>query len=481
MFAACDPVVEEGDFSTATIKDGELLNGLSFAQYEDADCTTPSEMGNYIAFSVPNIPNVTIYQEKPDQSLKMIYRGSSGGVFYFLPARGSEPQQTLVFEYKNMDGSVVRSKKNITIQAALALDPEMALLAGYDEKKVWKWDTDGHVAWGNMGYCGGSGEAVALKGDGQWWGVDFAGQDFSDQQGHRGSDSVTGDDQADSYMVIYDDGNIECYAPEGGDPIRVGSVSVSEYDPNGEWRKGFLNTSAILWPYEINSGGNIPGKYEIVYMTAEKLCLVYPDGGDFGALGGWGEASVWHFKADDPHTLAAGTKLEGKKWAWNTDGLNGGIVWGNMGYCGGDGTRVYTNSEGRWWGVGTTEEFATQKDHRGPDTVTGDDDVDGAYMIITEKEIQSFDKDGKMIRNGDYSFDTSVKNDWKKAHLNITSSNGAILWPYEINSGGNMPSTYEVVYISDDAMSLVYPDGGAFSSLGGWGEASFWHFKSVKE
>ena len=54
MFAACDPVVEEGDFSTTTIKDGELLNGLSIAQYEDADCTTPSEMGNYISFSVPN-------------------------------------------------------------------------------------------------------------------------------------------------------------------------------------------------------------------------------------------------------------------------------------------------------------------------------------------------------------------------------------------------------------------------------------------
>ena len=50
------------------------------------------------------------------------------------------------------------------------------------------------------------------------------------------------------------------------------------YDPNGEWRKGLLKTKAILWPYEINSGGNIPGEYEIVYLTPDKMTLVYPDG-----------------------------------------------------------------------------------------------------------------------------------------------------------------------------------------------------------
>lgn len=60
------------------------------------------------------------------------------------------------------------------------------------------------------------------------------------------------------------------------------------------WKVADLKTKAILWPYEINSGGNIPGTYEVVYPTGDKMTLVYPDG---GSQGGWGEASFWHFKA----------------------------------------------------------------------------------------------------------------------------------------------------------------------------------------
>ena len=57
-----------------------------------------------------------------------------------------------------------------------------------------------------------------------------------------------------------------------------------------------LNTTAgtILWPYEINSGGNMPTWFDVVYLTSDKMCLVYPDKGSQGA---WGEASFWHFKA----------------------------------------------------------------------------------------------------------------------------------------------------------------------------------------
>ena len=40
-----------------------------------------------------------------------------------------------------------------------------------------------------------------------------------------------------------------------------------------------------------------------------------------------------------------------------------------------------------------------------------------------------------------------------------------------------MPTTFEVVYQTNDKMCLVYPDGGAFDGLGSWGEATYWHFK----
>ena len=99
-------------------------------------------------------------------------------------------------------------------------------------------------------------------------------------------------------------------------------------------------------------------------------------------------------------------------------------------------------------------------------------------MIWKDGEITSYNAAGQAIRNGTYEFEVVEGNPWKVADLKIESSNGAILWPYEINSGGNMPSTYEVCYMTNSAMTLVYPDGGDFGSLGNWGEASFWQFKA---
>ena len=37
--------------------------------------------------------------------------------------------------------------------------------------------------------------------------------------------------------------------------------------------------------------------FDVVYLTASKMTLVYPDGGAFDGLGNWGEATYWHFKA----------------------------------------------------------------------------------------------------------------------------------------------------------------------------------------
>ena len=90
---------------------------------------------------------------------------------------------------------------------------------------------------------------------------------------------------------------------------------------------GDLVTNAILWPYEINSGGNIPGTYEIAYLTSDKLTLVYPDGGSQGA---WGEATFWHFCSDSDVLGMAYGYDNGKDWTWDYDGEN--TVWGNMGY-----------------------------------------------------------------------------------------------------------------------------------------------------
>jgi len=98
-------------------------------------------------------------------------------------------------------------------------------------------------------------------------------------------------------------------------------------------------------------------------------------------------------------------------------------------------------------------------------------------MILgTDGTIKRCAADGTVINSGSYEFVPVTGNEWKIADMNTTA--GTILWPYEINSNGNMPTTFEVVYMTGNKMTLVYPDKGDFGSLGGWGEASFWHFKA---
>ena len=96
-------------------------------------------------------------------------------------------------------------------------------------------------------------------------------------------------------MVFTDEGISTCYDKDGN-VIRSATYSVENYTPEyiNDWKVGDLVTTSILWPYEINSGGNMPTWFDVVYLTSDKMCLVYPDKGSQGA---WGEASFWHFKA----------------------------------------------------------------------------------------------------------------------------------------------------------------------------------------
>ena len=313
-----------------------------------------------------------------------------------------------------------------------------------------------------MGYQPGDGKSVGTTGNGQWWGVTTS-EEFNGQLQHTEDGTNHGDGDLNAYMVFNEDGTVTCYDAEKN-VIRADAFKVEGWDPAGEWKVGDLVTKAILWPYEINSGGNIPGKYEIVYLTSDKMTLVYPDG---GSQGGWGEASFWHFCSNsDILGMAAGYE-SGKSWTW--DPSITGAVWGNMGYQPGDGASVGTSGNGQWWGVTTSEEFNGQLQHTEDNTNHGDGDLNAYMTFGTDGILKAYNAAGEVIRSSAYEFVPVDNSDWKIADLKTTS----ILWPYEINSGGNIPGTYEVVYLTGDKMTLVYPDGG---SQGGWGEASFWHF-----
>ena len=147
-----------------------------------------------------------------------------------------------------------------------------------------------------------------------------------------------------------------------------------------------------------------------------------------------------------------------------------------MGYCGGSGADVGISGNGKWWGCKTEEDFAGQLQHSNDGSLHGDESMDAYFTLSGEGTIVRHAGDGSVINSGSFEFDTSVANEWKVANLNTTA--GTILWPFEINSGGNMPTTFEVCYLTGDKMTLVYPDGGDFGGLGNWGEATFWHFKA---
>lgn len=167
---------------------------------------------------------------------------------------------------------------------------------------------------------------------------------------------------------------------------------------------------------------------------------------------------------------------EDEVWTWAYDGTTG--VWGNMGYCGGPGVDVALAGNGLWWGA-TDEAALKQKSYMTNDgEAHGDESMDAYFVLGKDGSISRYAGDGHLISSGVYSFDTSVANEWKIADLHTTA--GTILFPYEINSGGNMPTVFEVLYKSDDLMFLTYPDGGAFETLGLWTEATYWRFKKQK-
>ena len=485
LFTACDPSQSEKNFDPVALSSDDIEGAVTITQ-TDAD-GNPASDGNYFTFTTSPATMVTVYNYLSDGSENKLAYGFSGS-FAIKPSRGADPNQTFYIRTINSDNSETVISKTYNVFVPTELEKGVRYLASNAYgSKVWKWDKavnkdgDPLTVWGNMGYCGGAGADVALKHNGQWWGV-TSEEEFLTQLDHTHDKAYHGDGDVDnSYMVFNDEGVATTYDKDGN-IIRQAPYSITDLNLDGEWRKGFLKTTAILWPYEINSGGNVPGIYEIVYMTPDKLCLVYPDGGAFDGLGGWGEATYWHFSSSsDIEGMAVGgyDTTSSKDWTWDQDVDKEGnalTVWGNMGYCGGAGSDVALKHNGQWWGVTDEAGLLTQLNHTNDGNAHGDESMDAYFTLTGEGTITRHAGDGSVINNGTFEIDTSVANEWKVANMKTTA--GTILFPYEINSGGNMPTIFEVVYLTGDKMCLVYPDGGDFGSLGGWGEATYWHFKA---
>ena len=481
MLTSCDPIKDSKDMDIDNYTSANLLDGATFEQFADQACTTPAADGNWIKYNIPNASSVFIYYVKADGSEFKLASGAAGGVFNFVPARGSDPLQTVYFKYINANLEEVIASKEFTVAVAAELKPEVKYLASNQYgKKTWKWDTASGIkndnnpkdcVWGNFGADGNwRGDDLSAF---LWWGVSDAA-DLTTQLNHSVTGEAIGEEDNNASMVFTEDGLVKCYDANGVE-IRSGSYEIKDWtgELNG-FKYGILHTSegATLFPYEINAGGKYVTDFWIFTLNSSKLVLVYPDNGEFS---GWSEGTYWAFSSD---TDVSGmiSDYGSKTWTWDTgsgiknDNNPKDCVWGNFGADGnwrGDDLSAFL-----WWGVSDAADLTTQLNHSVTGEATGEESNDATMVLTEDGLVKCYDASGKEIRSGSYEIDLSTADGWKKGTLK--TSEGAMLFPFEINAGGRYVTDYQIWKISDSQMVLTYPDNGSFS---GWSEGTYWAFK----
>lgn len=495
LATSCDPVQEGGSYDPIKVTADELMKDATFIQCaklttaEGADSLDANGKviykeaadGNYIFYSFPAVNSVVIYNYNPDGSEFDLSKNTgngaygSGGMFALVPSRGSDNNQTVYFRYVNALGEETVASKDFNVYVPADISSELKLITSNAEStKTWTWDTSlNGGGWGNAGYQGDTGENFVATGAGTWWAC--APEDLVDQMDHS-KDKKTEDCSSLATMVFNENGTVKCYDKDGNE-FRSGSFSIKDYTGARDaknWSLGTLHTSegATLWPFEINAGGKYVTDFEIIELSYEKLVLCYPDG---GAQGGWGECAWWRFKSNTDYTGML-TNNDEAKWTWDTS-LNGG-GWGNAGYKADTGDNFVNSGSGTWWSCPPAD-LTGQLGHAVGGVATGAEDAN-AYMTINAAGLlTSYAADGKKIASGTYEIRNYTgardKDNWSLGTLH--TSDGIILWPFEINAGGKYVTDYEIIGLSSDKLILCYPDGG---SQGGWGESSWWRFKKVQ-
>ena len=481
LLTACDPSKDSiGMPGDSGLTGDQLTSGFTTKQYGDETYTTEAADGNYFQYFTSPSRVVTIYQLDEEGNRNVLASGKANGTFKIVPKRGNPSQQTYYVETRDFNGNTITGQKTATVFVPSELSPEMRLLASDSYgSKTWKWNTefreDGAV-WGNLGYAPGEDWTSGI-----WWGA--KPEELTGQLQHSDTHVATGEESNAASMVMYDDGNIACF-DAGGNQIRKGKYSVegwtgekSQASVDGSianWAYGTLVTTegSILFPFKINGGGEKPTRFEIIQLDASNLKLIYAAPG----TGGWGEATWWAFKSGSDAEGAL-TGFENKAWTWDTE-FREGAVWGNLGYAAGD---DWTG--GIWWGA-KPEELTGQLQHSDTGVATGEESAD-AYMTFDWKTgaVKSYSGAGAEIRSGKFeilnwgngektqaSVDGSIAN-W--AYGTLHTDAGSILFPFKINGGGEKPTDFEIIQLTNDNMKLIYAAPGT----GGWGEATWWAFK----
>ena len=493
LLTACDPECDDKSLELTDYTADQISDCISFKVYKDADFTEeagPAE-GNYVKYTTSPATSVSIINYNSDGSENVLAYGASGS-FKLSPKRGSSTDQVVTVRVVNTDNSVVDAQKTISVWVKEDLDPELKLLLGEAGEKMWGWSEDGYEVWGNAGNAGGGANFAAYNVDSKWWGVTkseylIKDPDDGSQLNHAVGDETlaTLDAQSGSYMLFDEDGNISSYTADGT-LIRSSTYTLSDYDPSRSsgWQIATLETKkpAILWPYSINENGTQVTKFDVMYLDANHMTLVYTKG---NGAGSWGEITFWRFENLSPSSDA----LENaEKWYWandtyvNNDGETvRNEVWGNAGNTGNGSLFTWNNTEGKWWGVTNPSylvynpsDESSQLAHAG--NVDYGDGDDEAYMIFKDGKVTTYKPDGSVIRSGSFeveAYSDGRNNGWEIGKLK--TSEPALLFPWSINEGGYGVTEFDIMSYSGGYMTLVYTKG---NGSGSWGEITFWRFSN---
>lgn len=153
------------------------------------------------------------------------------------------------------------------------------------------------------------------------------------------------------------------------------------------------------------------------------------------------------------------------EWVWDEE--SNGACWGNCGYQAGHGDPV--NVPGKWWGAKISE-FSGQLQHAVGGALTGEESAD-AKMVISGGSIKKYAADGTLLATGSFSIKDVEDSKYKIAEL--VTTNNTVLWPYQINGGGTYVNNFEVTFLNEDYMQLLYAPAGTGSGA----EATWWEFK----
>jgi len=486
LFASCDPIHEENG-PGANMAVETLQNSVTLSQ--------ATAMSNDFTFTTSPATYIQIYDAKGNQ----LARGTAGS-FNYVPTRGSDTHQILTVKAINPDGSVIECQKEVDVEVAGELAPEMKLLVSDSGSKVWKWNpvvywnnngVEHYGSWGNAGYYADNGNNYGgANVPGAWFACEP--ENLIGQLQHSDTGVATGEEDPNAYMVWDEDGNIKTY-DANGQLIRSGKFTVDGYTgeriPNADgtpWNLGTLHVEggAILFPFKINGGGMKPTDFEIMQLTPDNLILIYADAG----TGGWAECTWWNFKSEsDGEGCLTGSGEKVWTWNpvvyWNDNGVEHYGSWGNAGYYADNGNNYGgANVPGAWFAC-EPENLIGQLQHSNTGKATGEEDPN-AYMVFNgeTKTIKSYDANGKEIRSGSFELiwnngertPNSDGTPWKAGTLK--TSEGAILFPFKINGGGYMPTQFEVMSLTNDNLILIYADEGT----GGWSECTWWNFKAKK-